>query len=645
MSEEDPKAINLINSIWRGKDSTKCDGNIYGYSRLYHVLFQKTKKVTDPKTPYFKIATNEFTPNKDVDYTFQYVYRVQDISKYFQVEVMCAVGLLVFFYFVLNCYIDSFKGTTNDFATSFNTTLDGVVTKNIYDGSGCCYDFSDIVIKEQYYNINLREDIFTTNRTQFQKYRMPTILLAGCLVYSIVIKMLFNACAGMSRTRMSLSTDFAVQKELELKGTKGVPIDMWTALDALSGVSLLLVVPYLMSLPNDVLLDKYQKRTYDYAIIGTSTLCFCRCFAYFFMIESISKMILTFISMILDTFAFMFLTAWYIFLMSAIFCTVYQNVNPSRYGDIWTSITSIFDGFLASYTYGSVKNYELEHMVLIIIHIFAGNIVLFNYLIAILSSTYGELLESGQFQFKVKLYRYCERYITAHQYEAYRELVLYPAPICVLNFPVVLGSLMGETISAKVNDSYSYFIFWIENVFFFTGFFVFELLLMIPVYFKNLYVMMAYSPGIFTAMFNAVKWAILGPFYELMLIMLDIQLLFELCMMHGGCKVGMVDELYEAPMDTEQQVELFNQVRRTAIEVYLIERKEMESQMPGSEKNLEDEQQKPLLDEWDVRAELAADLEKFGGEADFTSNFTVKATRIADEWKKSVAKEFAKKKA
>jgi hypothetical protein len=123
---------------------------------------------------------------------------------------MCAVGLLVFFYFVLNCYIDSFKGTTNDFATSFNTTLDGVVTKNIYDGSGCCYDFSDIVIKEQYYNINLREDIFTTNRTQFQKYRMPTILLAGCLVYSIVIKMLFNACAGMSRTRMSLSTDFAV---------------------------------------------------------------------------------------------------------------------------------------------------------------------------------------------------------------------------------------------------------------------------------------------------------------------------------------------------------------------------------------------------------------------------------------------------
>ena len=83
MSEEDPKAINLINSIWKGKFSTKCDGNLYGYSRMWFILFQKTKKVTDSRTPYFKIVTNDFKPNLDVDYTFQYVYRINDISKYF----------------------------------------------------------------------------------------------------------------------------------------------------------------------------------------------------------------------------------------------------------------------------------------------------------------------------------------------------------------------------------------------------------------------------------------------------------------------------------------------------------------------------------------------------------------------------------
>ena len=142
-------------------------------------------------------------------------------------------------------------------------------------------------------------------------------------------------------------------------------------------------------------MDKSKKWKYDYAIIATSTLCFSRCFAYFFMIESISKMILTFISMVVDTSAFMFLTVWYLFFMSAVFCTVYQNVNPSMYGDITTTMTTMFDGFLASYSYANVKEYEYTHMILMIIHIFAGNIVLFNYLIAILSSTYGDLLESG----------------------------------------------------------------------------------------------------------------------------------------------------------------------------------------------------------------------------------------------------------
>lgn len=299
-----------------------------------------------------------------------------------------------------------------------------------------------------------------------------------------------------------------------------------------SGLAVILVLPGLMQLDEKTFLDKTAKRKYDYLIIMTSTLCFCRCFAYSFMIESISKMILTFISMVIDTSAFMFLTVWYLFVMSAIFCTVYQNVNPSMYGDITTTMTSMFDSFLASYSYGSVKDSELPHMFLMIIHIFAGNIVLFNYLIAILSTTYGLLLETGVFQFKVKLYRYCERYMIAFDYDSYRELVLYPAPICILSIPVVLGSLMGENISAKVNTGYSYFIFWMENIVFLAGFFCFEMLLVFPVYLKNVYVMLAYSPGFFTSAFNSARWILLGPFYEVILILMDLKLLFDLCTMH-----------------------------------------------------------------------------------------------------------------
>jgi hypothetical protein len=60
MSEEDPKAENLIMNMWQGKEATRCDGNIYGYSNMTHILLQKNKKVTNPATTYFEIISNYF---------------------------------------------------------------------------------------------------------------------------------------------------------------------------------------------------------------------------------------------------------------------------------------------------------------------------------------------------------------------------------------------------------------------------------------------------------------------------------------------------------------------------------------------------------------------------------------------------------
>lgn len=44
MDEEDPKAENLMLMIWQGKEATRCDGNIYGYSNLSHIIMTKAKK-------------------------------------------------------------------------------------------------------------------------------------------------------------------------------------------------------------------------------------------------------------------------------------------------------------------------------------------------------------------------------------------------------------------------------------------------------------------------------------------------------------------------------------------------------------------------------------------------------------------------
>jgi hypothetical protein len=41
MSEEDPKAEDLIIDMWMGAETTRCDGNISGYCNLMYILFQK----------------------------------------------------------------------------------------------------------------------------------------------------------------------------------------------------------------------------------------------------------------------------------------------------------------------------------------------------------------------------------------------------------------------------------------------------------------------------------------------------------------------------------------------------------------------------------------------------------------------------
>ena len=69
MDQENPMAENLINKMWNGFESPNCDGNIYGFSNMTHILVSKGKKATD-KTPFSDIVGKQFEPNVIDDYTF-----------------------------------------------------------------------------------------------------------------------------------------------------------------------------------------------------------------------------------------------------------------------------------------------------------------------------------------------------------------------------------------------------------------------------------------------------------------------------------------------------------------------------------------------------------------------------------------------
>ena len=61
MSEEDPKASNLIRDIWNGEEFTKCDGNIFGYSNISHVLLTRAKRA-DGNATFLEIVSGGFHP-------------------------------------------------------------------------------------------------------------------------------------------------------------------------------------------------------------------------------------------------------------------------------------------------------------------------------------------------------------------------------------------------------------------------------------------------------------------------------------------------------------------------------------------------------------------------------------------------------
>lgn len=91
MDENDPKAENIMMSIYQGKETTRCDGNIKGYSSIYHVITSRPKKVAQNTFKWFPFLKNFFEPNYDFDYNFQYRYRSHSINFIFWKEFFCAL--------------------------------------------------------------------------------------------------------------------------------------------------------------------------------------------------------------------------------------------------------------------------------------------------------------------------------------------------------------------------------------------------------------------------------------------------------------------------------------------------------------------------------------------------------------------------
>ena len=222
-------------------------------------------------------------------------------------------------------------------------------------------------------------------------------------------------------------------------------------------------------------------------------------------------------------------------LSAAIFTTVFQDINKSLYGDFITSSKTMFDGLMASYGYKGFGEYEMLHMVMLWTHIFIANILLLNYLIAILSDSYVGMLEKGKFLYKVIVYQYCERYMVGLENEKYGQLVIQSAPLAVLNFPITILTIIPKIpdwVLISVSNGFGLFMFWLENIAWLSLFLTFEVVLTPIVYFKNLFVVAYVSQGALLKIWNTLAWLFAGPIYIVFFILRDLWYMFRILTMH-----------------------------------------------------------------------------------------------------------------
>lgn len=152
MHEDDPKAENIMGQIYVGKESTQCDGNIYGYSTFMHILTQKPKKIAEgSNVAFMDMITIDFKYKIDVDYTFQHRYRSKSINMYFIKEMIFGFITTATSCMIYYSYLTSFAANKKYIKTKklANGTITSSLDSNLASNSDV-YDYAML-------NLNLNE--------------------------------------------------------------------------------------------------------------------------------------------------------------------------------------------------------------------------------------------------------------------------------------------------------------------------------------------------------------------------------------------------------------------------------------------------------------------------------------------------------
>ena len=282
-----------------------------------------------------------------------------------------------------------------------------------------------------------------------------------------------------------------------------------------------------------------------------------RFFAFFLVIKSISRILMTLIQMLIDTISFAIIMVCYLLLMASIFTTLFQGPASDEYGSMSLSMRTLFDAMLGNYDDINMSSREDLHTYLRMLHIVASNIFLLNYLIAILSSAYEYMREVGEFDYKANKYAYSEKYQSVLACKkGFGELCLQPAPFNIFNIFILPMTLVPDSFYNWA-EVYSKLMFWLDNLLHINLFIVYSFILVPLIFFKVLYNFFM-STKILNFIPLAILWIILGFLFLPLYVVRDVVYLVKILCAYGDTEDQNKEKLKEEV--TQDRIVVFNEV-------------------------------------------------------------------------------------
>jgi len=221
----------------------------------------------------------------------------------------------------------------------------------------------------------------------------------------------------------------------------------------------------LSQMPATAVTDLNEKSLYNIMMVFIVISTWARFAGILLVVQSVSKLLMTIFKMLGSAGTFLGILTGYLLVMSTIAIALFQE-SSITYSTIAYTIRTLFDAMLGTYSYDIQSEYATLHSWFMMFHVFFSNVFMLNYLVAILSTVYEQMMEKGDFAFKCNKYKYIERYNIAFQDQwGYKELIVHPPPLNI-GVSLLIGSVLDKNVMQSSGRLFSIINFWLENTLF-----------------------------------------------------------------------------------------------------------------------------------------------------------------------------------